>query len=300
TAPVKVKPAFKPYTGPTKEYVVKGGDSLGKIAYANGITIKCLKEMNGLKSNNIRIGQKLKVPAEKPVAERPVAAAEGEGDVALQRNVGADRRREKLQLPRVAGVEERSVEHLAHGLAPDGPFERSPGLRRVDRGHAVLQGEVLPARGRVGLRLGPGVAVGEAGQVDDVAGTRGAHLDRLLVPGAPDSAPDVAMAEAEVGQAPPPAPGRFAPRQQGDEPLDGSGESVVRLQLREDPRVGDVAQDGVAEREEHRLGPLVREARLPENERLRHACLPLNLENATPRSEPSVRRNARPPGTSSQ
>ena len=56
------------YKGATKEYVVKSGDSLGKIAYSNGITIKCLKEMNGLKKNTIRIGQKLKVPAEKPVA----------------------------------------------------------------------------------------------------------------------------------------------------------------------------------------------------------------------------------------
>ena len=56
------------YKGATKEYVVQNGDSLGKIAYANGVTIKCLKEMNGLKNNNIRIGQKLKVPAEKPVA----------------------------------------------------------------------------------------------------------------------------------------------------------------------------------------------------------------------------------------
>lgn len=56
------------YKGATKEYVVANGDSLGKIAYSNGITIKCLKEMNGLKKNTIRIGQKLKIPAEKPVA----------------------------------------------------------------------------------------------------------------------------------------------------------------------------------------------------------------------------------------
>ena len=74
TAPVKVKPAFKPYTGPTKEYVVKGGDSLGKIALASGISIRALKELNGLKKDNVRVGQKLKVPAEKVVAEKPAAA----------------------------------------------------------------------------------------------------------------------------------------------------------------------------------------------------------------------------------
>ena len=63
------------YKGATKEYVVKSGDSLGKIAYSNGITIKCLKEMNGLKKNTIRIGQKLKIPAEKPVAAVKAAPA---------------------------------------------------------------------------------------------------------------------------------------------------------------------------------------------------------------------------------
>ena len=61
------------YKGATKEYVVASGDSLGKIAYSNGITVKCLKEMNGLKKNTIRIGQKLKVPAEKPVAAAKAA-----------------------------------------------------------------------------------------------------------------------------------------------------------------------------------------------------------------------------------
>ena len=61
------------YSGPTKDYVVKNGDFLGKIARDNGITVKCLKDMNGLKNNNIRVGQKLKVPAEKPVAEAKAA-----------------------------------------------------------------------------------------------------------------------------------------------------------------------------------------------------------------------------------
>ena len=74
-APVKTKPAFKAYTGPTKDYVVKGGDSLGKIALENGITIRALKEMNGLKKDNVRVGQKLKVPAEKPAAEKKVEPA---------------------------------------------------------------------------------------------------------------------------------------------------------------------------------------------------------------------------------
>ena len=73
TAPVKVKPAFKPYKGPTKEYVVKSGDSLGKIALASGISIRALKELNGLTKDTVRPGQKLKIPAEKQVAQKAAA-----------------------------------------------------------------------------------------------------------------------------------------------------------------------------------------------------------------------------------
>ena len=69
------KPAYKPYAGATKEYVVQGGDTLGKIAYSNYINIRQLKELNGLSDNNIRIGQKLKIPAEK-VAAPAVAKVE--------------------------------------------------------------------------------------------------------------------------------------------------------------------------------------------------------------------------------
>jgi len=66
-AQAKKAPAYAPYTGATKEYVVKSGDSLGAIAYGNGINIRQLKELNGLKSDVLRVGQKIKVPAEKQV-----------------------------------------------------------------------------------------------------------------------------------------------------------------------------------------------------------------------------------------
>ena len=86
------------YTGATKVYVVKSGDTLGRLAIDSGITVKCLMDMNGLKSRVIRIGQKLKVPAEKPVAvaakkpaatkpdsaAKPVAKAEQKDAVAAE------------------------------------------------------------------------------------------------------------------------------------------------------------------------------------------------------------------------
>ena len=54
--------------GATKTYVVKSGDTLGAIAIANGISVRQLKELNGLTKDTIRIGQKLKVPAVKGAA----------------------------------------------------------------------------------------------------------------------------------------------------------------------------------------------------------------------------------------
>ena len=61
---------YAPYTGATKEYVVKSGDTLGAIAYGNGINIRQLKELNGLTSDSLKIGQKLKIPAEKVAAKK--------------------------------------------------------------------------------------------------------------------------------------------------------------------------------------------------------------------------------------
>ena len=48
--------------GPHQEYTVQSGDTLSLIAQAFGTTVAKIKEMNGLKSDNLRIGQKLNLP----------------------------------------------------------------------------------------------------------------------------------------------------------------------------------------------------------------------------------------------
>lgn len=73
-APKAAKSARKPYTGATKEYAVASGDTVGKIASENGLTTRQFKELNNLKSNNLKVGQKVKIPAEKVVAEEKAAA----------------------------------------------------------------------------------------------------------------------------------------------------------------------------------------------------------------------------------
>lgn len=50
--------------GDYEEYTVQKGDTLSLIAQAFGTTYGKLKQINGLKSDNLRIGQKLMVPAQ--------------------------------------------------------------------------------------------------------------------------------------------------------------------------------------------------------------------------------------------
>ena len=48
--------------GPHQEYTVQSGDTLSLIAQAFGTTVPKIKEMNGLKNDNLRVGQTLKLP----------------------------------------------------------------------------------------------------------------------------------------------------------------------------------------------------------------------------------------------
>lgn len=56
-------------TGATSSYTVKGGDTLGKIAKKHGTTAKAIRAANGLSSDKINIGQKLKIPGKSATTE---------------------------------------------------------------------------------------------------------------------------------------------------------------------------------------------------------------------------------------
>jgi LysM repeat protein len=60
----------------TTEYVVVKGDTLGKIARKNGVTLKALKEANnGVVPTKLKVGQKLSIPA--PAANETTPSAAG-------------------------------------------------------------------------------------------------------------------------------------------------------------------------------------------------------------------------------
>ena len=54
--------ATKVVIGPHQEYTVQSGDTLSLIAQAFGTTVSKIKEMNNLKGDNLRVGQKLNLP----------------------------------------------------------------------------------------------------------------------------------------------------------------------------------------------------------------------------------------------
>lgn len=58
-------------------YRVRSGDYLGKIAERYGVGVSQIKRWNGLKSNNLRVGQRLIIYPRKPITSKPAASSKG-------------------------------------------------------------------------------------------------------------------------------------------------------------------------------------------------------------------------------
>ena len=69
TAPTGMVPAGG--TGGGELYTVKSGDTLTKIAHTYGVTVKAIETENNLTTTQIKVGQKLKIPAKAETAPAP-------------------------------------------------------------------------------------------------------------------------------------------------------------------------------------------------------------------------------------
>jgi membrane-bound lytic murein transglycosylase D len=58
-------------------YRVKSGDYLGKIAQRYGVSVSQIKRWNGLRSDNLRVGQRLTLNSGKPAAANVSTSASG-------------------------------------------------------------------------------------------------------------------------------------------------------------------------------------------------------------------------------
>jgi LysM repeat protein len=59
------EPDNKPITAGAQTHTVKTGDTLSQLAKTYGVTVADIKKANALKSDKIKVGQKLKIPAAK-------------------------------------------------------------------------------------------------------------------------------------------------------------------------------------------------------------------------------------------
>lgn len=95
-APAKVAPKGPP--AQMIEHTVAKGDSLTKIAHANGVTIDQLRIFNEMKNDRIVIGQVVKVPGESDIAAMIAAAAAAEKEAAKSKPKGKEAAEAKKKL----------------------------------------------------------------------------------------------------------------------------------------------------------------------------------------------------------
>lgn len=133
------------YTGATKQYVVKSGDTLGKIALDNGVTVKCLMDMNSLKNKMIRIGQKLKVPAEKPVVAKAAKSEANAEAPAEAKPVEKKEAAPAVEAPATPAEATPAVEAPAAPAAAEPAATEAPAAPAAEAQPAAETAAVVPA-----------------------------------------------------------------------------------------------------------------------------------------------------------
>jgi len=99
--PVQVPVVSNPVETETITHVVKSGDYLGKIASTYKVPVETIKRENNLKSDTLKLGQKLKITVslkEKPLRKHKVARGEFLGKIASEYNVSVQSIRDANKL----------------------------------------------------------------------------------------------------------------------------------------------------------------------------------------------------------
>lgn len=151
-------------SGPMTMYVVKSGDSLSLIAHKHGIKTAELRAANGLKSDRIIVGQKLKVPGAKKVssasAKKHTASAsapkttapKAEAPKAKAKAVEAAKPAETVAPPPAAATPTPAVSATTAPATPVAPVAAAPAAAESStQTYTVKEGEDLYA---VAIRWG--------------------------------------------------------------------------------------------------------------------------------------------------
>lgn len=159
------KPAvkeYKPYAGATKEYTVKPGDTLGGIAHKNGVTVRQLKELNGLEKDMIRVNQKLVVPAAPVAKTEPAAPAAKKADSAPAAKSAAEAKS-------VEPKEEKPVADEPAAVAPDAVEEPAPAAQTNEPQEDYFVYTVKDGEDITGISINYDVSPSEIRQLNNLA-----------------------------------------------------------------------------------------------------------------------------------
>ncbi len=161
-APAAKKPAARSAAPAASggNYEVKAGDSLSRIAAANGTTVRAIKDANGLTSDLIRIGQKLVIPGSS-AAPAPAAASrtapvvetaqapEPEPETAAPAPAPAMADPVSMDVEEPAAVETPSLSDASSSGNAPFPYTVREGddLEKIARSFGVLQGDIMSLNG---------------------------------------------------------------------------------------------------------------------------------------------------------
>lgn len=134
------------------DYSVKSGDSLSKIASRNGTTVKALREANNLKSDMIRVGQKLNIPGAKKKATKSEKTEKNEAEsTPAPEPTPAIEPAASASEPISQAIASESIDLGSSSMSADVPFEyqlkTGETLDDVARSFAVLKQDIVSLNG---------------------------------------------------------------------------------------------------------------------------------------------------------
>lgn len=183
-------PARKATPAGAVVYTVKAGDVLGGIAARHGVTVKAIKEANGLKKDFIIVGQKLTIPGAKKVTKptaKPVAktASKAEAPKVEPKPAAKPVTEEPTPAEVIVPTPSEGEQAGEEALPPPPPAVAEPKADSAKtvpatRDYVVQEGEDLVS---VALRWGVSLpALRAANGIDETAGNTIAPGTTLKVP----------------------------------------------------------------------------------------------------------------------
>lgn len=167
-------------------YTVKKGDTLSKIARAQGTTVTALKKANRLSSDVIRVGQKLKIPAPQQSGQRPAAESADAGDGSTV-------------------ISPSGVTHIVQPGETPAIIAKQYGV--TTKALLAANGNIDPRKLKVGQKLAIPVRPGEAAPSPTTPAESGAPVDMTAPPETPTGDTGGVSGSAVA----PPAPAEPAP-----------------------------------------------------------------------------------------